>query len=94
MTVIDITTTEGQRHLLGEVKRRKLRLQRDPDGTYRLEQWLYGSITRERSSGGKRVTPFHHWKTIAEFPSLSTLAAAITDFGETPTDPRQWGVPT
>jgi hypothetical protein len=80
MTAIDTTTSQGQLQLRAELERRKLRLQRDPDGTYRLEQWRIGSITRDSASPGrKRVTPYHRWATVATFPNLAAVGAGFDD---------------
>jgi hypothetical protein len=76
MTAIDTTTSQGQLHLRAELDRRKLRLQRDSDGTYRLEQWRYGSITE---SGRECITPIPHWATIATFPNLAAVATGLGD---------------
>jgi hypothetical protein len=73
---IDTTTSHGQLQLRAELDRRSLRLQRDPDGIYRLEHQRYGTIT---SPGRECVTPFRHWATIATFPNLAAVASGLGD---------------
>jgi hypothetical protein len=71
---IDTTTTEGQRQLATELKRRGLRLQRE-GATYHVQKISYASRT-------DCETPLRHW---ADAATLADLAAVAEWLEEQPT---------